>query len=58
MSLTVYLADLVHDYLPGNYIVPLNIGYMATYVQEKFRMQQDPLRALTLALDSEARFSI
>ena len=41
MVLTVYLADLVHDYLPGNYIVPLNIGYMAAYVQEKFSRDVD-----------------
>jgi radical SAM superfamily enzyme YgiQ (UPF0313 family) len=41
MALTVYLADLVHDYLPGNYVVPLNIGYMAAYVQEKFSRDVD-----------------
>jgi radical SAM superfamily enzyme YgiQ (UPF0313 family) len=34
--LKIYLADLVHDYVPGNYIVPLNIGLVATYLKEKF----------------------
>ena len=30
------IKDLVHDYLSGNYIVPLNIGLIATYLKEKF----------------------
>lgn len=34
--LKIYLADLVHDYLPGNYIVPLNVGLIATYLKHKF----------------------
>ena len=32
----IYLADLIHDYLPGNYIVPLNIGLISAYLKEKF----------------------
>jgi radical SAM superfamily enzyme YgiQ (UPF0313 family) len=38
-KLNIFLADLVHDYLPGNYIVPLNIGYLASYLNEKFGAQ-------------------
>jgi putative methyltransferase len=34
--LKIYLADLVHDYLPGNYIVPLNIGLISIYLKEQF----------------------
>ncbi len=41
MRLKIYLADLVHDYLPGNYVVPLNIGYMAAYVQQQFPKEVD-----------------
>ena len=35
-KLRIYLADLAHDYLPGNYVVPLNIGYMSAYLQSNF----------------------
>jgi radical SAM superfamily enzyme YgiQ (UPF0313 family) len=38
-SLKIYLADLVHDYLPGNYIVPLNVGLIASYLKERFENQ-------------------
>lgn len=34
--LKIYLADLVHDYLPGNYIVPLNIGLIDIYLKNQF----------------------
>lgn len=34
--LKIYLADLVHDYLPGNYVVPLNIGLLAAYLRAHF----------------------
>lgn len=34
--LRIYLADLVHDYTPCNYVVPLNIGYMAAYLKDRF----------------------
>jgi radical SAM superfamily enzyme YgiQ (UPF0313 family) len=36
MRLNIYLADLVHDYLPGNYVVPLNVGLIAAYLEHKF----------------------
>ena len=35
--LKIYLADLVHDYLPGNYVVPLNIGLLAAYLKTHFK---------------------
>jgi radical SAM superfamily enzyme YgiQ (UPF0313 family) len=35
-KILIYLADLVHDYLPGNYVTPLNIGLIATYTKENF----------------------
>jgi putative methyltransferase len=38
-SLKIYLADLIHDYLPGNYIVPLNIGLITSYLKERFGNQ-------------------
>ncbi len=34
--LKIYLADLVHDYFPGNYVVPLNIGLLAAYLKTNF----------------------
>jgi len=34
--LRIYLADLVHDYLPGNYVIPLNIGLLAAYLKTNF----------------------
>ena len=34
--LTIYLADLVYDTIKTNYSVPLNIAYLAAYLQEKF----------------------
>lgn len=38
-SFKIYLADLIHDYLPGNYIVPLNIGLITSYLKERFGNQ-------------------
>lgn len=35
-KLRIYLADLVHDYLPGNYVVPLNVGLLSAYLQANF----------------------
>ncbi len=32
----IYMADLVHDILPGNYVVPLNISNIAVYVKKFF----------------------
>ena len=37
MKLTIYLADLAHDYLPGNYVVPLNIGLLKAYLENRFK---------------------
>lgn len=34
--LKIYLADFVHDYLPGNYVVPLNIGLLKAYLVTNF----------------------
>ena len=39
--LRIYLADLVHDYTPCNYVVPLNIGYMTAYLNEMFGRDVD-----------------
>ena len=38
-SFKIYLADLIHDYLPGNYIVPLNVGLITSYLKERFGNQ-------------------
>jgi radical SAM superfamily enzyme YgiQ (UPF0313 family) len=38
-SFKIYLADLIHDYLPGNYIVPLNVGLITSYLKEHFGNQ-------------------
>ncbi len=35
-SLKIFLADFVHDYLPGNYVVPLNIGLLKAYLVTNF----------------------
>jgi radical SAM superfamily enzyme YgiQ (UPF0313 family) len=32
----IYLADFAHDYLPGNYVVPLNVGLLKAYLVSKF----------------------
>lgn len=34
--LRIYLCDLVHDYLPGNFSLPLNIGLLAAYLKQRF----------------------
>ena len=39
LSFKIYLADLIHDYLPGNYIVPLNVGLITSYLKERFGSQ-------------------
>ena len=33
-SITIYMADLVHDYFPGNYVVPLNVASIAAYLTQ------------------------
>ena len=41
-KLKIFLADLIHDYLPGgNYVVPLNIGYMSAYLRSQFGSEID-----------------
>ena len=41
-KLKIFLADLIHDYLPGgNYVVPLNIGYMTAYLRSQFGSELD-----------------
>lgn len=37
MTIKIYLADLVHDYVPGNYVVPLNIGLVSAYAKARFK---------------------
>ena len=36
MALNIYLADLVYNTIKTNYVVPLNIGYIAASLKEKF----------------------
>ncbi len=36
MALNIYLADLVYNTIKTNYVVPLNIGYVASFLKEKF----------------------
>ncbi|MEK9177726.1 MAG: cobalamin-dependent protein, partial [Patescibacteria group bacterium] len=36
MPLNIYLADLVYNTIKTNYVVPLNIGYVAAFLKEKF----------------------
>ena len=33
----IYLADLVHTYTPGNYVVPLNVANIASYLNKDFK---------------------
>lgn len=35
-SACIYLADLVHTYTPGNYVVPLNVANIASYLIKEF----------------------
>jgi len=37
MSIKIYLADLVYDTIKTNFVVPLNIGYVAAYAKDRFR---------------------
>lgn len=32
----IYLADLVHTHVPGNYVVPLNVASVSSYMQQEF----------------------
>jgi putative methyltransferase len=57
--LKIYLADLVHDYLPGNYIVPLNIGLIAIYLKEQFgnKVEIKLFKSFEKLLDEFQKFS-
>jgi len=35
-KICIYLADLVHNYTPGNYVVPLNVASIANYLIKLF----------------------
>ena len=41
MVLRIYLADLVYDTIKTNYVIPLNVGFIAAYTKEKFGSQVD-----------------
>lgn len=36
MAINIYLADLVYNTIKTNYVIPLNIGYIASFLKEKF----------------------
>ncbi|MDD5145740.1 MAG: radical SAM protein [Candidatus Pacebacteria bacterium] len=36
MALNIYLGDLVYNTIKTNYVVPLNIGYVASFLKGKF----------------------
>ena len=36
MAINIYLADLVYNTIKTDYVVPLNIGYVASFLKEKF----------------------
>lgn len=36
MALNIYLADLAYNTIKTSYVVPLNIGYVAAFLKEKF----------------------
>jgi len=38
---TIYLADLVYDTVRTNYVVPLNVAYLAAYTKEKYGRDVD-----------------
>lgn len=39
--LKIYLTDLVYDTIGTNYVVPLNVAYLAAYVKEKYQDEVD-----------------
>lgn len=39
--LKIYLADLVYDTIKTNYVVPLNVAYIAAYAKEKYADEVD-----------------
>lgn len=36
MALNIYLADLVYHTIKTNFVIPLNIGYVASFLKEKY----------------------
>ncbi len=41
MALNIYLADLAYNTIKTSYVVPLNIGYVAAFLKEKFGQEVD-----------------
>ncbi len=39
--LKIYLGDLIYDSFSTNYVVPLNIAFIAAYVKEKYTSDVD-----------------
>ncbi len=39
--LKIYLADLIYDTIRTNYVVPLNVAYIAAYTAKKYRGEVD-----------------
>ena len=37
----IYLGDLVYDTITTNYVVPLNVAYVAAHIKEKYRGEVD-----------------
>jgi len=37
----IYLGDLIYDTVKTNFVVPLNIAYIAAYAKEKFGPEVD-----------------
>jgi len=37
----IYLGDLVYDTIETNYVVPLNIAYLATYTKSRYGQEVD-----------------
>lgn len=35
-EIVIYLADLAHNHIPGNYTVPLNVAYIGAYIMKLF----------------------
>ena len=39
--LKIYLGDLVYDTITTNYVVPLNVAYVAAHIKEKYPGEVD-----------------
>lgn len=56
--LKIYLGDLIYDTVDTNYVIPLNIAYIAAYVKEKFNTKVDvKLFKYPLDLEKEIKSS-